>query len=350
MDLHELEGRARELLSAQAFDYYAGGADDERTLCDNATSWSQLRLRPHVLRDVSAVNTATTVLGTSIAAPLLVAPMAAQRMAHDEGELATAVGTAAAGSLMITSTIATVSLEDVAAAAPAAPRWFQLYIRRDRGWARDLVQRAEASGYRAIVFTVDLPVLGRRRRDERHPPALPEGLLMANMPKASSAGQWLAATTRDDLDPALTSADIGWLREQTSLPVLVKGVLRGDDAAVCVDAGADGVIVSNHGGRQLDTAVTGAQALPDVVAAVADRAEVYVDGGVRSGTDLLKAVALGARAALVGRPVLWGLAVGGADGVRDVLDAYRTELVRAMALCGASELAELTPDLVVVPR
>ncbi len=347
MDLHDLDARARALLTEQAYDYYAGAADDERTLAANVTSWTDLRLRPRVLRDVSAIDTSTTVLGTPVALPLLVAPMAAQRMAHDEGERATAVGAAAAGSVMIASTIATVSLEDVAAAAPGAPRWFQLYIRKDRGWARELVQRAEAAGYAAIVLTVDLPVLGRRRRDERHPPGLPDGLVMANMPEASGNGQWLAATSRDDLDPALTPDDIGWVREQTILPVLVKGVLRGDDALACVAAGAVGVIVSNHGGRQLDTAITGAQALPDVVAAIGDRAEVYVDGGIRSGTDVLKAVALGARAALVGRPVLWGLAIDGAEGVRAVLAAYQAELARAMALCGARDVAELSAELVV---
>jgi 4-hydroxymandelate oxidase len=347
MELHDLEERARAVLSEQAYDYYAGGADDERTVAANAQVWSHLRLRPRVLVDVSAIDLTTTVLGTPVRAPLLVAPMAAQRMAHDDGEAATARGAAAAGTVMIASTIATVRLEDVAAAAPDAPRWFQLYIRRDRGWAAELVSRAEASGYRAIVLTVDLPVLGRRRRDERHPPGLPEGLRLANMPDASEHGQWLAATARDDLDPSLTPDDIGWVRSLTSLPVLVKGVLRGDDARRCVDAGAGGIIVSNHGGRQLDTAITGAEALPDVLGAVGAEVEVLVDGGLRTGTDVLKALALGARAVLIGRPVLWGLAVGGAEGVRDVLVAFADELARAMALCGAPTLDALTPDLVV---
>jgi 4-hydroxymandelate oxidase len=347
MDVHDLEAQARAQLTGQAYDYFAGGADDELTLADNERSWEQLRLRPHVLRDVSVVQTSTTVLGEEVAAPVLVAPMAAQRLAHDEGEAATARGTAAAGTVMIASTISTVSLEDTAAAEPDAPRWFQLYIRKDRGWAEELVLRADAAGYRAIVLTVDLPVLGRRRRDDRHPPGLPEGLRMANLPDASEAGQWLAATARDDLDPALTPDDIGWLRSLTDVPVVVKGVLRADDARECVAAGAAGVIVSNHGGRQLDTAVTGVQALPEVAAAVGDRAEVYVDGGIRRGTDVVKALALGARAVLVGRPVLWALAVGGADGVRDLLLALQESTARAMALCGARSVEECTPDLVV---
>jgi 4-hydroxymandelate oxidase len=350
MDIDDLEARARELLTEQAYDYYAGGADDELTLTENERSWERLRLRPHVLRDVSDVQTATTVLGVEVASPVLVAPMASQRMAHDEGEAATARGAAAAGTLMIVSTIATVSLEDVAAAAPSAPRWFQLYLRRDRGWGAELVRRADAAGYRAIVLTVDLPVLGHRRRDERHPDGLPDGLHLANMPDASEAGQWLAAAARDDLDPALTPDDIGWICSLTDLPVIVKGVLRGDDAAECVEAGAAGVIVSNHGGRQLDTAIAGAQALPEVAEAVGDRAEVYVDGGVRRGTDVVKALSLGARAVLVGRPLLWALTVGGADGVRDLLLHLQAETERAMALCGARVVAECTPDLIAPPR
>lgn len=349
MDIHDLETRARERLSEQAYDYYAGGADDELTVADNVAAWSRLRMRPRVLRDVSTVDTSTSVLGTPVRMPVLVAPVAAQRMADDAGEVAMARGAAAAGTLMTVSTIATVSLEDVAAAAPDAPRWFQLYVRQDRGWARELVERATAGGYRAIVLTVDLPVLGHRRRDDRHPAGLPEGLRMANMPEASDRGQWLAAVARDDLDASLTFEDIGWIASLTHLPIVVKGVLRGDDASACVDAGASAVIVSNHGGRQLDTAVAGVDALPEVVAAVADRAEVYVDGGVRSGTDVVKALALGARAVLVGRPAIWALAVGGEDGVRGMLAELAVQTARVMALCGAATVEDCTPDL-IAPR
>jgi 4-hydroxymandelate oxidase len=351
MDALQLEQRARAALSVPAYDYYAGGADDELTLADNVAAWSRYRLRPHTLRDVSQVSPVTTVLGTEVSLPLLVAPMAYQRMADDEGEAATARGAARAGTVMLTSTLATVSLEDVAAAAPEGPRWFQLYVHRDRGWTEDLVQRAEASGYRALVLTVDLPVLGHRPRDERNHFALPDGMDHANVPAhlPHVEGSDIAAYAARQLEPNLTPADIEWLRGLSGLPVLVKGVLRGDDARLAVEAGAAGVIVSNHGGRQLDTAIAGADALPDVVAAVGADVEVYVDGGIRRGTDVVKALALGARAALVGRPVLWGLAAGGEDGVVGVLEGLRAELARAMALCGTPTVADVTRDLVVPP-
>ncbi|HWB73007.1 MAG TPA: alpha-hydroxy acid oxidase [Egibacteraceae bacterium] len=349
MDFTELERQARGLLKPAAYDYYAGGADDEVTLADNVAAWRRLRLRPHVLRDVSKVSAASAVLGTEVSAPVLVAPMAYQRLAHDGGEAATARGAAAAGTVMVVSTLATVSLEDVAGAAPGAPRWFQVYVRKDRGWVVELVRRAAEAGYRALVLTVDLPVLGRRRRDERHRFTLPEGMEMANVGRSTvpAEGSALEAYARQELDPAVTFDDIAWLAEASGLPVVVKGVLRGDDAAACLDAGAAAVAVSNHGGRQLDTAVAGADALPEVVAAVAGRGEVYVDGGVRRGTDVVKALALGARAVMVGRPVLWGLATGGADGVAEVLGALRAETERALALCGAASVSELRPDLVV---
>lgn len=350
MDLAELEQRARSTLDPAAYDYFAGGADDELTLADNVAAWRRLRLRYRVLRDVGSVSAATTVLGTPIAAPVLVAPTAYQRLADDEGEAATARGAQAAGTVMVASTLATVSLEGVAAAAPDAPRWFQLYVRRDRGWTAELVARAVAAGYRALVLTVDLPVLGFRRRDERNSFSLPVGLEMANMGSAVPVvdGSGLQAYAAAELDPSLTFDDIGWLRSLCDLPVVVKGVVRGDDAAACVAAGAAAVAVSNHGGRQLDSAVATADALPDVVEAVDGRAEVYVDGGVRGGTDVVKALALGARAVLVGRPVLWGLATGGAQGVAAVLEGFAEETARAFALCGARTVAEVTSDLLAV--
>lgn len=349
MDARQLEQAARGVLSAPAYDYYAGGADDEVTLADNVAAWSRYRLRPHTLRDVSQTSTATVVLGTEVSMPLLVAPMAYQRLADDEGEVATARGTAAAGTVMLVSTLATVSLEDVAAAAPAAPRWFQVYVHKDRGWTEDLVKRAEAAGYRALVLTVDLPVMGYRRRDERNRFTLPDGMDMANVgasvPHVEGSGVAAYATTQ--LEPNLTPADIGWLRGLCDLPVVVKGILRGDDARLAVEAGASGIIVSNHGGRQLDSALAGADALPDVAAAVGGDAEVYVDGGVRRGTDVVKALALGARAALIGRPVVWGLAVGGEAGVTGVLERMQAEIERAMALCGTPTVADIARDLVV---
>ncbi len=347
MDVAALQQRAHAVIEPTAYDYYAGGADDEVSLADNEAAWQRLRLRPKVLRDVGGVDPATTVLGQRVAAPILVAPTAYHRMAHDEGETATARGTAAAGTLMCVSTLATVSLEDVAAAAPGAPRWFQLYIRRDRAVTEELVKRAVAAGYSAIVLTVDVPVLGRRWRDERNDFSLPTGMLMANVgtapPKVEGSG--LAAYAASEFDPALTFDDIGWLHDISDLPIVVKGVLRGDDAVLAVEGGAAAIVVSNHGARQLDTVVATADAVRDVAESVAGRAEVYVDGGVRRGTDVVKALAMGARAVLVGRPILWGLACGGAQGVEQVLTELTEEFVRALMLCGAISPGDITPDL-----
>lgn len=364
VDLVALEARARERLDRDAYDYYAGGADDEVTLADNVAAWARLRLRPHMLRDVSAVDLATTVLGVDVAMPVLVAPTAYHAMSHPDGEAATARAAARVGTLMQVSTLATVALEDVAKAAPDAPRFFQLYVHRDRGLTEEHVARAVDAGYRAIVLTVDAPFLGRRPRDERNRFSLPDGLMMANMGRSTPDGEevggsGLAAYFAQQLDPTLTEADVEWLAGLSDLPVVVKGVLRGDDARRAVDAGAAAVQVSNHGGRQLDTAIATADALGEVVAAVGDRAEVYVDGGVRRGTDVLKAVALGARAALVGRPVLWGLAAGGdgedgtpggEDGVVAVLESLREQLALAMALSGCATLADVTRDLLAQPH
>jgi 4-hydroxymandelate oxidase len=270
-------------------------------------------------------------------------------LAHPEGETATARGTAAAGSLLVVSTLATVRLEEVAAAAPQAPRWMQIYLQRDRGATAELVARAVAAGYRALVLTVDLPVAAHRRRDERNGFTLPPGMLLANLgighPAMPAGGSALAAHIGQDFTAAITFDDIGWLAGISGLPVVVKGVLRGDDAVAALAAGAAAVIVSNHGGRQLDGAIATADALPEVLQAVGDRAEVYVDGGLRSGTDVLRALAAGARAVLLGRPVLWGLATGGAAGVQAVLDTCTAELATAMALCGAADLTGLTRDL-----
>jgi 4-hydroxymandelate oxidase len=353
LDLAALEAVARARLQPEVYDYIAGGADGELSLADSLVAWSRLRLRPRVLRDVTEVSTATTLLGSPVPAPLLVAPMAYHRIAHPDGEAASAVGASAAGVPYVCSTQATMSVEEVAAAAPDAVRWFQVYVVRDRGWTAELVARAAAAGYRALVLTVDVPLLGKRRRDLRNDFRLPTGLRPANAPPAGAARQReLAADVlaqAGQFDPGLTPETIGWLAERSGLPVVVKGVLRGDDAAACLDAGAVGVVVSNHGGRQLDGVVATADALAEVAAAVGDRAEVYVDGGIRRGTDVVKALALGARAVLVGRPVLWALAADGAAGVERLLSGLAAELRLAMALCGAVTVGELTPDLIAGP-
>lgn len=330
-----LEARARAALPPEVFDYFAGGSGDEDTLAANEAAWRAVRLRPRVLRDVSRVDTSTTVLGERVASPVLVAPTAFHRLAHPAGEVATAEGTAAAGSLLVLSSRASMRIEAVAAAA--GPWWFQVYVLRERSLTRDLVQRAAASGARALVLTGDTPYVGRKRRD-RGSVAIPDEDFRVNLERLTDVS--LAEQAAD-----VTFEDIAWLRELSGLPVLVKGVLRGDDAVRCLDAGAAGVIVSNHGGRQLDGAVATAHALPEVVEAVAGRAEVLVDGGVRSGRDVLRALALGASAALVGRPVLWGLATGGATGVRAVLDELREDTAHVMALAGATTVADITAEL-----
>jgi 4-hydroxymandelate oxidase len=329
------------------FDYMAGGADDEVTLRDNVDAWTRMRLRPRVLRDVSTVSTTTSVLGTDVSSPVLVAPVSYLRLVHEDGERAMAAGAAAAGTLMTLSTRSSCTIEEVAAAAPGAPRWFQVYVLRDRAWTADLVDRAVASGFGALVLTVDTPVLGYRRRDVVNAFELPEGITMANVasrvsPEVAEAEGLLAAYQAPDLGPA----DLAWLAERSGLPVVAKGVLTAEAARECVDAGASAVVVSNHGGRQLDGVLATADALAAVADAVGADVEVYVDGGVRRGTDVLKALALGARAVMVGRPVVWGLATSGAEGVEAVLGHLSFELGAAMALAGVRSPAEVDRGMV----
>jgi 4-hydroxymandelate oxidase len=347
INLADYEALARERMDPLAWDYFAGGSDDEATLRANRLAFERIQLRPRVLVDVTACQVATSVLETPVSLPILVAPTAYQALAHPEGECAMARGAALAGTLMIASTLATCSLEDVAAAAPG-PLWFQLYVYKDRRISEALVRRAEAAGYRALVVTVDTPRLGNRERDVRNHFALPPHLRMRNfvdvgleVMAASESGSGVAAHATAVLDPSLTWEALDWLRAATSLPVVLKGIMTAEDAALAVTHGAAGIIVSNHGGRQLDGAPATIEVLPEVVAAVAGGCEVYLDGGVRRGTDVLKALALGARAVLIGRPALWGLAAAGADGVGHVLEVLRGELELAMALTGRPALASL---------
>ena len=353
VNLFDYEALAAERLSTMALDYFRGGAGDEITLRENRAAYERLRLLPRVLVDVSQRDLRTTVLGTPMAFPVIVAPTAFQRLAHPEGEVATARGAGAAGVVMTLSSLATASIEQVAAAADDL-LWFQLYVYRDREVTRDLVQRAEAAGARALVLTVDAPLLGRRERDVRNRFALPPGLTVANLTgaglgalTAAGAESGLAAYFTSRLDASLTWRDVDWLRGITRLPVIVKGVHRPDDARLAVEHGVAGVIVSNHGARQLDTVPAGIEMLPPIVEAVAGRVEVLVDGGVRRGTDVVKALALGARAVLVGRPIIWGLAVDGEAGVRRVLEMLRGELDLALALCGCPDVASVDRSLVV---
>ncbi len=354
LNLVEIEERARPRLPPSAFDYVAGGSGGEVALRGNREAFTRWRLRTRALVDVSARDCGTTVLGRRVAFPALVAPTAFHRLLHPEGETATTRGAARAGTVMIASTLATTSLEDVAAASDG-PKWFQLYVYKDRDLTRRLVDRAVAAGYEAIVLTVDAAVWGRRERDARHGFTLPPSLSLANfedmdksrLPSLGAGADGLAAYVASQLDPSLTWDVVDWLRETSGLPVVVKGIVTADDARLAIDHGASAVVVSNHGGRQLDACVATLDALPEVVEAVRDRCEVYVDGGVRRGTDVAVALALGARAVLVGRPVLWGLALAGEEGVTRALRLLADEFDAAMALCGACRPAEIARDHVV---
>lgn len=353
LNLAEIELAARERLTALAYDYYVGGANDEVTVRENRVAFEKIALRFRVLVDVRNRSTRTTVLGAPVEFPVLVAPTAFQRLACDDGELATARAAASAGTIMILSTASTCTIEDVAAIA--GPKWFQLYVYSDRGLTKALVERAEACGMKAVVLTVDAPVLGRRERDLRNRFHLPSGVRLANVPSSGSVptptGHGESGLTNhfaSGIDAGLTWDDVDWLRSITSLPVVIKGIVRGDDAARAVERGVAGIIVSNHGGRQLDTAIPSIRALPEVVDAVAGRAEVMMDGGVRRGTDVIKAVALGASAVMLGRPVVWGLAVGGEAGARRVLDLMRAEIDLAMALCGCPSVGDISRDLIAM--
>ena len=306
----ELEAAARATLPAEVYDFFAGGADGEVTLAANKAAWERVRLRPRAF--AGDVPTGTELLGLRLSHPVGVAPMGYQGLLHPEAELATVCGAGTAGALSVVSTRSSRSLEEIAAAAPNAPRWFQVYVLRDRRLTAEVVERAAAAGYCALVLTGDTPVLGRKLRDARNGFVIPEEHARGNLsvPRHSDGAMQ---------DPAISFESISWLRGLSGLPVLVKGVLRADDARLCLDAGAAGVIVSNHGGRQLDGAIATAEALPEVVAEVAGAAAVLVDGGVDSATDVQRALALGADAVLVGRPVAWALAVGGADAVAELL-------------------------------
>ena len=341
----DYERLAAECLEPGPLGYFAGGANDERTLRDNVEAWGRWYLRPRMLVDVSETTSATTVLGTPVSMPLLVAPTALHRMCHPDGEQATARAAASVGTVMCLSSIATATPADVAAAAPGAPRWFQVYVYRDRGVTRSFVEQAVEAGYEALVLTVDVPRPGRRERDLRTGFRVPEEVSVPSF--AAAMGRSAPASIFDIfnlLDQTLSWRDLEQLASQSELPLLVKGVLTEEDARLACEHGAEGIVVSNHGGRQLDGVVPTIDALPEVIEAVDGRVEVFVDGGIRRGSDVVKALALGARATLVGRPVLWGLAAAGEAGVRHVLELLRDEIELALALCGCPSPDEVTRD------
>ena len=335
-------------------DYYQSGAGDETTLRDNRLAINRYQLRPRMLVDVSQRDLTTTILGQSLASPILIAPMAFQCLAYPQGEIATAEAAASNSVVMVLSTMSTKSLEAVAAQRQNIPQWFQLYIHRDRALTQALVQRAEAAGYGALCLTVDAPVLGKRESDRRNQFTLPKTMELANLvsmadlaiPKTTEESGLFAYFTQQ-IDPSVTWKDLEWLQSITTLPVIVKGILRGDDGLKAYEHGAKGIIVSNHGGRQLDGAIATFDALPEIVAMVGDKLDILVDGGIRRGTDILKALVLGAKAVLVGRPILWGLAAEGTKGVAHVLKLLTEELDLAMALSGCASIKNIDPSLVI---
>lgn len=341
--LSEHHSTAQERLAPAVWDYYQAGSGDEVTLGEAEAAWRAYRLRPRAMRDVSSVDLAVTLPGAQPASPFVVAPMAFHGLAHGDGECASVDGARAAGCLTVVSTRASRRLEDIGLAA-GGPWWFQAYLMRDRQLTESLAERAAAAGATAVVLTVDTPYVGRKRKVSGVRIAVPDDEYLVNLAQHLVPGS--VGRESAEQDPSMTPDVIDRLSEVSGLPVLVKGVLRGDEAVRCVDAGAAGVIVSNHGGRQLDRAVPSAHALPEVLEALDGRVPVLVDGGIRSGTDALMALALGASGVLIGRPVLWALAAGGAAGVTAALEELTGDLRHVMAVAGAARLADLDPSMV----
>jgi L-lactate dehydrogenase (cytochrome) len=346
LTIADLRTAAKRRTPRAVFDYADGAAETETSLRRAREAFQRVEFRPRVLRDVTVVDATTSVLGRRAALPLALAPTGFTRMMHHQGERAVVRVAEAVGIPYGLSTLGTTSIEDVAAAAPTARRWFQLYVWRDRGAGKELVERAQAAGYEALMLTVDVPVAGARLRDVRNGLTIPPSLTLRTVLDAATHPWWwcnLLTTDPQMFDPSLTPRDLSWLRETWSGPLIVKGIQHVDDARMVVDLGADAVVVSNHGGRQLDRAPTPLEVLPAVVDAVGDRAEVLVDGGVRSGADVVAAVALGARACLVGRAYLYGLMAGGERGVQRVVDILTSEITRTLQLLGVDSVSSLEP-------
>jgi isopentenyl diphosphate isomerase/L-lactate dehydrogenase-like FMN-dependent dehydrogenase len=342
INLFDYEALAQQYMTPVIWDYFQGGSGDEITLRNNRSAFERIRLRPRVLIDISDVQMQTSVLGVPIQMPIVVAPMSAHMLVHPEGELATARGSEQAGTILTVSTFSTYNIEEIAAAS-TGPLWLQLYLTRTIEATGSLVQRAEAAGYRAIVLTVDTPRTSRRERDVRNNFVVANVARSANFVEAAGSDP---VTVQQSRHITGTWETLDWLRSLTKLPIVLKGILTAEDALLAMEHDIQGIIVSNHGGRQLDGAIESIEALPEVVEAVAGRCEVYVDGGIRRGTDVLKALALGARAVLLGRPVIWGLAVNGSEGVRSVLEMLRAELEMAMMLAGKPTLGSIDRSLV----
>lgn len=349
--LDDFEPVAQAILPKAIFDYIAGGSEDEATLRGNREAFARYRFRFKVLASADKPDLASELIGHRFRMPVHLAPTAIHTMAHPEGEAASYQAASDAGVAFCLSTLSSRSIEEVAAAATGV-RWFQLYMHPERAISASFVERAVDAGYGAILLTVDLPLAGRRERDIRNEFSLPDGVSYANLGgrrrRSTTAGlDPFAQDVNAQTHPGLSWSDLEWLVNKSSLPVIVKGIVRADDAVHAVEAGARGILVSNHGGRQLDYAVASLEALPEVVEAVGNRVPVLMDGGVRRGTDVLKALCLGASGVLIGRPYLYALAVGGADGVRTMLTMLRDEIEVSMTLLGVKALGELSRDLLV---
>jgi isopentenyl diphosphate isomerase/L-lactate dehydrogenase-like FMN-dependent dehydrogenase len=354
LNLKELEQLAAEKLSAMSYDYFRSGSWDEQTLKSNHSEFEKIRISYRVLRDVSVRDTGTKIFDQELSFPLVIAPTAFHKLAHIDGELATAHAAKNSGVPMTISSLSTTSIEDIAGSS-GADFWFQLYVNKDREFTRQMVQRAEAAGCKALVVTVDTPVWGVRERDQKNGFHLPEGLSAVNLNGAAANGhlakdgKGMGGAFGWMLDAALTWKDIEWLCSLTKMPVLLKGICRADDALMAIDHGAGGIIISNHGGRQLDGAPATIEVLPFVAEAINKKIPILVDGGIRRGADILKSIALGANAVLIGRPVIWGLAAGGQQGVEKILAIIKNEFDLSMALAGCRNISEITPDLVFRP-
>ncbi|KFW08883.1 PREDICTED: hydroxyacid oxidase 2 isoform X2 [Fulmarus glacialis] len=338
--LSDFEAYAKKYLPKIAWDFFAAGADDCSTRDENILAYKRIRFRPRMLRDVSMMDIRTKLLGTEISFPVGIAPTGFHQLAWPDGEKSTARAAKAMNTCYIASTYSTCTLEEISAAAPGGLRWFQLYIHRNRAVSQQLVQRAEALGFQGLVLTADLPYTGKRRDDVRNGFRLPPHMKLKNLEGA------FEVCKMSPLDPSVTWNDIYWLRSLTHLPIIIKGILTKEDAELAVRHGVQGIIVSNHGGRQLDGGPATVDALVEVVEAVQGRVEVYLDGGIRKGSDVLKALALGAKCVFIGRPALWGLAYKGEEGLQDVLRILQDEFRLSMALAGCASVSEIGQHLV----
>ncbi|XP_014091204.1 uncharacterized protein Hao [Bactrocera oleae] len=350
----DFEKKAHSVLEKSALDYYRSGAGEQYTLNLNREAFRRIRIRPRFLRDVSSIDTRCKVLGIAQKWPLGIAPSAMQKLAHPEGEGGNARAAGNAGSIFILSTLSTMSIEEVATAAPDTNKWFQLYVYRDRSLTEQMVRRAEKANFKAIVLTIDAPIFGQRRSDVRNKFSLPSHLHLANFEGIKADGvrsdseaiSGINAYVSSQFDPTLTWKDVAWLVNLTRLPVIVKGVLTREDAVLAREFGCAGIIVSNHGARQIDTVPASIEALPEIVKAVGNDLVVMLDGGVTQGNDIFKALALGAKMVFVGRAALWGLACDGQNGVENLLNVLRKDLEITLALAGCQKLSDISSDMV----